>query len=228
MTASRGGVAGMVIGAAIGALYLRKYISTKHFTMAFAAILLVGPIAVGALYLGGFGDLFYERFIELSGSRNSWALSSGRTEIWSTALAKMFEQPISIITGFGWDSYRQAFIFRYAPHNTYLKFFFELGGIGLLLIIAALVNVVRTARRGISEHDKAKSTMLFAFIFGFLGMLMAIFFVDLTSPWILIWAFVGITMRLSQPQAESVGVASGPSAKGGRARHVNPRLAGSG
>jgi len=203
MTASRGGVVGVVLGAAVGAFFLRQFISAKNVAFALAALVIVSPLAVGVLYFAGFGDLFYERFIELSTTGNSWSVSSGRTEIWGGALSKMFDHPLSIITGYGWDTYSQAFYFRYAPHNTYLKFFFELGTIGLLLILLTLANILRVARLALAQAESDRAIMIFAFVFGFLGILIAILFVDITRPWILIWAFVGVMMRVSNPVTDS-------------------------
>jgi O-antigen ligase len=205
MTASRGGVVGIVMGAAIGGFLLRGFVTARSIAVGFAVVLILAPIALLVLYFAGFGDLFYDRFIETTTAGNSWTVSSGRNEIWGSALSKMLESPVSIITGFGWDTYQQAFIFRYAPHNTYLKFFFELGSIGLILILVALVNIVRIARACLTDARDDERTMIMAFIIGFLGILVAIFFVDLTRPWILIWAFVGILMRVAslagQPQS---------------------------
>lgn len=197
MTVSRGGIVGVALGAAMGTVFMRRFVSGKSVAIGAVASVVGGLAALSTLYFAGFGDLLVERFVDLSGAGNSWELSSGRTEIWSGALAKMFEQPLSIITGYGWDTYRQAFYFRYAPHNSYLKIFFELGSIGLFLIVFALVSILIIARRGLREAEGDNRIMLMSSIFGFLGLLVAIFFVDLTTPWIFIWAFLGTVMRIS-------------------------------
>jgi len=203
MTASRGGVVGVFLGALAGAFFLRQFITGKNIVRAFVALLILSPIALGAMYFAGFGDLIYERFIEGSSGGSSWEVSSGRTAIWGGALSKMFDQPLSIITGFGWDAYRQAFVFKYAPHNSYLKIFFELGAIGLLPILLALANILRVARLALRQAESNRAIMLLSFVFGFFGLLIAIFFVDIIKPWILIWAFVGVMMRIANPITHS-------------------------
>ena len=200
MTASRGGFVGVFVGAALGAVFLRQFISGKTAVSAIGGLTALAIAAVGILYIAGYGDLLYERTIGLSTVGNSFDVSSGRTYIWGTALAKMFEQPVSLITGYGWDTYRQLRVFRFAPHNTYLNLYFELGVIGLLLVLFAFANVLRIARKSIQKAEPESATMLFAFIFGLIGILVAIFFVDIQSPWLFVWAYVGAAMRLSVPR----------------------------
>jgi putative inorganic carbon (HCO3(-)) transporter len=202
MTVSRGGMVGVVGGCAIGAIFLRKYISIRSAMLAAAGLGSVIVIAVIGLYLAGFGDLFYDRFVGLAQS-GSYGASSGRTFIWQTAINKMMESPITLIVGYGWDTYAIFPEFNLAPHNTYLKIFFELGFIGLFFVVLTLVNILRTARQGIRFGDPETATTLIAFTLGFLCMMVAVFFVDLTTPWLFIWAFAGATMRLAVAQIKS-------------------------
>jgi O-antigen ligase len=197
MAASRGGFLGVVGGSLIAAVFLRKFVSLKVTLVTTGAIAVLGVLTLGVVYLGGYGDLLYDRFIGDSTGGNATQISSGRTYIWATALNKMFEHPISLITGFGWDTYLQFRIFRYAPHNSYLKILFELGAIGLVLVLVALFNVLRLARREIRSLDSADEILLLAFVFGMFSLLVAIFFVDIASPWIFFWAYVGTTLRLA-------------------------------
>lgn len=197
MTASRGGFVGIIGGSAIAAVLLRQYISARVVLTAVGAIGVMAVLAVGVVSLAGYGDLLYDRFIGESVGGTKFTVSSGRTHIWATALNKMMEQPVSLITGYGWDTYFQFRSFRFAPHNSYLKIFFELGLIGLLLMLFALVNILRIARSGLQRAEAESTVLLFGFIFGLSGILVAIFFVDITTPWLFIWAFVGTTMRLA-------------------------------
>ena len=43
----------------------------------------------------GFGDLLYERVVAGFSSKDMSGTSSGRTEIWATAIAMMFEHPLT-------------------------------------------------------------------------------------------------------------------------------------
>jgi O-antigen ligase len=204
MTVSRGGFVGVIVGAVIGAVFLRQYISARVAIFSVGAIAFIAIAGVGILVAAGYGDVLYERTIGLSTESNTFDVSSGRNFIWSTALNKMFEQPVSLVTGYGWDTYRQFRVFRFAPHNTYLKLFFELGAIGLLLILIAFANVFRTARQGLKNAESEAFATLLAFIFGLISILVAIFFVDIQSPWLFVWAYVGSAMRLAVSQRSSV------------------------
>jgi O-antigen ligase len=202
MTVSRGGMVGVAGGCIIGAVFLRKYLSAKSVMLAATGLLSVLVIAVVGLYIAGFGDLFYDRIISLTQS-DSYGASSGRTFIWKTAINKMMEVPVTLIVGYGWDTYASFPEFNLAPHNTYLKIFFELGFIGLFLVMLSFVSILRTARQGVRLGDTETSTLLISFTFGFLCMMVAIFFVDLIAPWLFIWAFTGATMRLAISQIKS-------------------------
>ena len=204
MTGSRGGIVGVVVGATLGAVFLRQFITGKAIVSAIGGLVALAFVGVGALYIAGYGDMLYERIVGLSTTGDSYALSSGRTVIWGLALEKMFEQPLTLITGYGWDTYRHFPDFNLAPHNGYLKIFFELGLIGLLLVLVAFANIFRVAREGLRRAESEAAIMLFAFVFGLISILVAVFFVDLTTPWIFIWAYVGAAMRLAILQGESL------------------------
>jgi O-antigen ligase len=200
MAASRGGFLGVVGGTMIGFVLLRRYISPKLAISAAGSIVGLAIVAVVILSFTSFGDLLYERFLEDSTKGSATHISSGRTYIWTTALNKMFENPITLVTGYGWDTYFQFRIFRYAPHNSYLNIFFELGAIGILPVLITFTNVVRHANRAMSITTPETRAVLFAFVIGLLAILVAIFFVDISSPWIFLWAYIGASMRLAIEQ----------------------------
>ena len=202
MTVSRGGMVGIAGGCVIAAIYLRKYISARTYMIAGAGLLGLLVVSIAGLYLAGFGDLFYDRFIGLT-QTGAYDVSSGRTFIWQTALRKMMENPVTLILGYGWDTYVYFPEFNLAPHNSYLKIFFELGFIGLSLVLLALVSIVRTARQGVRYASSEDATMLMTFTIGFLCLMVAVFFVDLTVPWLFVWAFAGASMRLAVSQVKA-------------------------
>lgn len=208
-TASRGGMAGLIAGGMFGAFYMRRFISGRHISTALVGTMALTLVASVVLYVSGVGEMTFGRLIGQSMSGNAFDASSGRTFLWAAALGKMLESPFSLITGFGWDAYRQIFDFRMAPHNSYLKIFFELGAIGLSLILIVLINVFSAVRRGLRDLKDDESVFLFAFVFGLLGFLVSIFFVDIYSPWIFAWAFVGVVLRLAVEQHALIRRASG-------------------
>jgi len=191
-TASRGGAAGFLVGGILGAFYLRKFISGRQMSNAVVGTLILGTLATAALYVSGVGDETFGRLIGQTLTGNVYDASSGRSFLWAS--------PITLVTGFGWEAYRQIFDFRMAPHNSYLKFFFELGLVGLSLIMMTLFNVFSTARHGMQSITGTESIFLFTFILGFFAFLVSIFFVDLYSPWLFAWAFVGVVLRVAVEQ----------------------------
>lgn len=195
MAVSRGAIVGLVCGGALAAWYLRDLIPTRLMARGAAGVAILGVIFVAGAFFTGYGELLTARFEQFdAGSMDK--VSSGRTTIWRTALESMFEHPVSLLTGFGWDAYK-SFNFRYAPHNAYLLVFFDLGLIGLGLFLLVTRNTLATARAALVESGPAAKPMLFAFVFGFCAMLVAVFFGELYTSWLYIWATVGISLRIA-------------------------------
>ena len=196
LTASRGGILGLVGGCLLACVLLRRFIPFRVAALgAFGALFFVFA-AVLMAYLAGYGELLYDRFIQDSIGGGHEA-SSGRTTIWATALAQMFEQPVTLITGYGWDAYRAFTLTGFAPHNTYLGIFFELGIIGLFFVLLAYGNALRIARAGMRGAEGETLALLMAFCFGFLAVLVGVFFVELSIPWVFTWAYAGVSLRLA-------------------------------
>lgn len=201
MTVSRGAFVATFVSAALGAYLFRRYLSLgKLFTwglMAGGAMLLI--LLVVSL---SFGDLLYERVVAGFGS-NMGDTSSGRTEIWATAIAMMFQHPQTLLTGFGWNAY-WVMPFRYSPHNYYLAQWFNLGLTGLICSVMLLVIPVRTALRSFVVAPFHLRALLAGFVFATIAYATATFFVDLYVPWIYFWAYAGVTMRLAMIAREHV------------------------
>jgi O-antigen ligase len=202
LTGSRGGVVSLVGGALFAATMLRRYIGlrTLLLTTAIGLTLVLG--AVGVAVLTGQDWLLFERFIWLSGEGTVDALSSGRLGIWQEPLLRLLQNPLTLITGYGWDTYAQAPYFRFAPHNSYLKILYELGFLGLGFLVAALVAIVARANAAIGTPDKQTLYHVAAFLCGFPAFLLAIFFVDFVAP-LFAWAYAGVVLRMAM-EAEGV------------------------
>lgn len=214
LTASRGGLVALLVGAVVSAIYLRKSIQGKHMAVAVIGTCIAMVASILVLYLTGDGGLLYERTIGLSTSGNAFDASSGRNFIWATALGVMSEQPLSFLIGYGWDSYRHFPDFSLAPHNTYLKYFFELGVLGLSLVLITFINFLRVTRSALTVADDSSRAFLIGSVFGFSSYLIAIFFVDITTAWILVWALIGIVMRMSvKERHDSTNLESGSVTK---------------
>lgn len=208
MAVSRGAIVGLLAGSLVGAFYLRQFIPAKLMLRGGVATVLCLVVAViGMSFAGVYGELLLDRFGQFSsGSLNT--ASSGRIMIWLTALESMAENPVTFITGYGWDAY-DAFYFRYGTHNAYLGILFDLGLIGLVLMLLTFVNILRAARAALRYASPDGRPFLMAFIFGFLSLLASIFFGTLQSSWLYVWAFVGISLRLAVAEKEAATAEEG-------------------
>lgn len=193
MTASRGGFVGLAMTCAVGGYLYRHLISYSRVSgWVLGALVVLVPLVA----LSPYGGLLAERMIGQSGSIDVNTASSGRTEIWTDALAVMAEHPITFITGFGWDAY-WSMPFTFSPHNHYLALWFNIGLVGLLCGTYLLFSAINRARRA-SEHARPPYRgQLIAFVLSAVGVCTAVFFVDLYNPWYYFWMYGGLVMRLT-------------------------------
>ena len=202
MTVSRGAFVATVVASVAGLIMFRRYASPGRIVLwgfaGLVALVLVGVAAIGL----GFGDLLYDRVVASSGG-DLGGTSSGRTEIWSTALGVMAEQPFSFLTGFGWRAY-QSMPFRYAPHNFYLNQWFNLGLVGLICSVLLLVLPARLVKQSIARALPQLRPILMAFVVSTVAFATATLLVDLYLPWLYFWAFAGIAARLAVNELEQV------------------------
>jgi len=191
MTASRGGFVGLAMACAVGAYLYRHLISYSRVSgWVFAALILLVLMVTFSPY----GNLLAERMLGTGGVDASTA-SSGRSDIWATALAAMVAHPLTFITGFGWNVY-SSMPFQFATHNHYLNLWFNLGLIGLLCGSYLLFSAIGRARRASLLAAPPYRGQLIAFVLGAVGVATAVFFVDLHDPWYYFWMYAGVAMRL--------------------------------
>jgi O-antigen ligase len=195
MTASRGGIVAIVLSSIWGAVLLRRYIPLQRMFAIAAGAVLVAVVSLAAV-IPFYGDLLYRRLIGQSSTGDIAVSSSGRTEIWSNAIATMADAPVTFLTGYGYHVY-SVMPFRYAPHNYYLDLWFNLGLAGLISGAAMLVIVARESLSAVRFAPEMYQPILMAFTVGTLAVAVATFFVDLYTPWLWFWAFAGLVMRIS-------------------------------
>jgi len=192
MTASRGGFVGLAMCCAVGAYLYRHLISYNRVAgWAFGSLILLVLVVSFSQY----GNLLAERLIGESSNIDASSASSGRSDIWATALATMFAHPITFITGFGWDVY-WSMPFEFSPHNHYLALWFNLGLIGLFSGSYLLFTAIGRARRASLRALPPVRGQLIGFTLGAVGVATAVFFVDLHKPWFYFWMYAGLVMRL--------------------------------
>jgi O-antigen ligase len=212
MTASRGAMVGIVLASLWGAYVFRRFVSLGRFAGWVGAGVLVVTIVIVSLS-ATYTDLLADRVLGITFSGNASDASSGRTTIWVEALKTMMESPWAFITGFGFDSY-STMGFEYAPHNTYLNLWFNLGLPGLLAFVLVIVQATLAARSAAEIAGPVARPYLMAFVVGFLALCVTIFFVELHEPWLYTWAFTGLMMRavvcVRQEQADPPAPAGVP------------------
>ena len=193
MTGSRGAFVGLALGAVFASYLCRRIISWRR---AATLVVILGAVAVPVLALASvkFGGILTDRIMELIVSPAT--SSDERLYIWRPILDKMMANPVTLITGFGWDSY-DVMGFFYNVHNHYLWLWFELGIIGLGSYLMVIGQLVITARRAAAHAPDETARYLIAFIYGIVAVSGTIFFGQLFKPWLYIWIYSGLTMRMA-------------------------------
>jgi O-antigen ligase len=198
MTVSRGAFVGLFVGG-IGAMWLcRRYVPLRRFAVGgfIALFLAVLAVVIAGIVNPSVSDLITHRLLGTAQTVDAGEMSSGRTAIWAALLRRMAQTPTTFITGFGWDVY-STMPFRYIPHNQYLSLWFELGLTGMLsLIFIQARTLLETLRTIAVTEDRAIQAQLLAFVFGFMMVAVAIFFVNLITPWPYVWLYVGVILKM--------------------------------
>jgi hypothetical protein len=230
MSGSRGGFVGLALGLVVGSYICRRLISWQRAAI-LTAILVAVAVPLLMFVSIKFGGILTERITELILSPGT--SSYERTYIWQPILDSMMAHPVALITGFGWDAY-EAMGFVFAVHSHYLWLWFELGIIGLGSYLMVITQLLMTARRaaGIASDETAR--YLIAYIYGIVAVSCAVLFALLFRPWLYIWAYSALAMRMAvivmQTAAPRVRAAQrgtpaiGPAVK--PAQGVAPRLTG--
>jgi hypothetical protein len=195
LTVSRGGFVATIVSTTLGLWLFRQYLPRLRIGPvigAVAVLLLVVAVVASTQY----GELLQERVLRQSFSGNSFDASSGRTETWMRIFQDMAAQPITFITGFGWDVY--TYLGRpYISHNHYLGEWYELGLIGMGSYIFIFVRSVRYSLQAVAVAEQRWRPQLIAFGFGIMGLAIAICFVNLFQAWAYVWAYVGLALRIA-------------------------------
>lgn len=193
-TGSRGTYVAMVAAIVIGVRFIapffdRRAIRRVGLQMAAVLLLIVVSIAWTNIEL-------VERRLEQSTSTNIDELSSGRSAIWRATILVQAEEPSSFLYGKGWNSHEQSGIWKSA-HNTYLLFLYELGIIGVIMFLVVLLSVVLQIRVLVMRTEGKERILMSGVAFGFFGVIVAIMFLDLYSPWFYVWSFLGMSLRIA-------------------------------
>lgn len=197
LTSSRGAFVGLAAGCLFSLVFLRAYLSLRLVAYGALCVFAFIILALILLYATGYLGLIEERFIRQT-SGNAFEATSSRSAIWTLAILRIAEHPYSLLTGFGWDAYdHMRGLFPRSMHNFYLNKLFNLGLPGLILVLVLFRNIVVALRQALPFTSGAARTHIMGCIFGAASLGAAIFFIDLHAPWIFIWAYVGLVLRLA-------------------------------
>ena len=83
------------------------------------------------------------------------------------------------------------------PTITTFWLWFQLGIVGLASYLMLIRQILITARRAAGVASEETARYLVAFIFGIIGVSGALIFAQLFEPWLYIWIYVGVTMRMA-------------------------------
>jgi O-antigen ligase len=194
---SRGSFVGVILGGAFAAFWLRSVISMRYVVFGAAVSAVVVTVTLALFLQTQLFENLVGRLIEQTAAGDIYRVSSGRSDIWRFALERMLETPLSFVTGFGWNAYDSMRGFNAAPHSVYLATMFNLGLPGLVLYLLFVYAAFATALRAVPVASGIVRTHLAAFVFGFAALCISVAFVDLYQPWVYIWAYVGVVMRLA-------------------------------
>lgn len=230
LTVSRGAFVGVAIGYSCALWICRRYLPASRVVTWIAAgfTSLLVSAGLAAALMPQFVNVLSSRLFNQSMAVSVAVASSGRTFLWLRTLHAMMLHPITFLTGYGWRTYELWYVL--ITHNYYLDQWFDLGLIGLLAFVTILYQAVATARRAIETADAQLRPYLVAFIFGILGLSVAVFFVNMERPWDYVWIYVGFTLRAAADMVEKMqsraarptGIVSKPA---GYAPHARPSAA---
>ena len=195
LTFSRGAYVSVIVGSVVAAVFLRHLFDVRAFFRSVFIAVAVGTALVAVAIAIGYTELFQDRLGRFEGSTH--VATSGRSTIWTNAIRAMLENPITFITGTGYNAYETSRQFYAATHNHYLNYLYNLGVIGLFLFVYVFIATLLTARSSIEYADQSARPFLVAAIVGLFGFMFTQLFGEYKGSGILTWAYLGVIMRLS-------------------------------
>jgi len=217
LSGSRGAYVGLVAGSILAAIFLRNFISTQMIVRAGVITVFASAFVLTATLFTDYAQVYMESFEKFEGGTH--IATSGRSTIWSNAIKAMVENPVSFLTGHGFNAYESSRRFYAATHNTYLNYLYNLGTIGLVLFIAGFAALLFAARSVLLDASTELKPHFIAMIFGLFGFLISIFFSEYHQSSYLLWAYLGVTMRMAMEVRSAAGAEVN--------EHLRQRLSGS-
>jgi len=182
-----------VVGGMFSAYLLRDHVRRE-------SIIKVSVVAVVAVVLAAVivavqnPEAFIAKFDTSGMSLNR--VTSGRLLRWRQIFTMMSYEPITFLTGLGWNAYATLFVVFGDAHNTYLGYWFDLGLIGLVLYLFIVIWIIRYISGSLKYLSPQMKPIVIGFVVGFIALHVALFFVKLYQPWLFVWALTGILVRI--------------------------------
>lgn len=192
-TGSRGGYVALVLGGLWGLYLGRRYISLSRVALVASLVLIIVVPIIAALQVK-YESPAISRLIETA--MHPELHGADRGAIWKPVVLRMMESPWTLFTGFGWNSY-DSMGFYFVTHNQYLLLWFELGLVGLVAYLFIIWRATVEALSGAASSAAESRPYLVAFAVGVPMLSVAVMFTLLFKPWLYIWAYFGVVMRLA-------------------------------
>ena len=195
LTVSRGGYVAMALGYPIAAYLFRRSLPPGRIAtwgLAGVTLAVVGAVTVAIVDPRATAAIT-DRVFGI-GSMGMSEASSGRTDIWAQAFGAMMADPITLLTGFGWNVY-STMPTIFATHNTYLDQWFNLGLLGVGVYLFIEIQTIATAKRAAEQATPPLRGDMMAYVFGMITMSIAVTFANLYTPKPYLWMYIGLVMR---------------------------------
>jgi len=222
LTVSRGAYAGALIGSAVAIWLCRRYVRPGRIAIAVLvgiAVVFLALVVAGAVEPQIRGILA-DRLLGQSRDIDVSEASSGRASIWTDVVLSMLSQPITLLTGYGWNVY-STMSFGLVTHNYYLDLWFELGVVGVLAFLLIMGHSILGSLRALPLAARGDRPYFLAFVFGICMLLAAVFFSNVYKALPYIWMYVGVTLRaatLTEPENLARLADARPAVRGAHVR----------
>jgi O-antigen ligase len=210
LTVSRGAYVGVVVGYGMAVWLCRRHLPASRvfaWTLIGSTCVVIAA-GLAAVLLPEFSQVITQRIFDQSMSGSISVASSGRTDIWMTAISTMMAHPITLLTGYGFRVYQTMFVL--VTHNYYLDQWFGLGLIGLVALVTIQYQTVATGLRAVAAGAGPLRPYMIALVFGMLGLAVSIFFDNMDKPWSYVWIYVGFSLRAAVELESPVRAALSP------------------
>ncbi len=192
LTGSRGGVLAVFVG-----LFFLLFIFQKNLNILIIIKLLIFTFLTIILLISSYfllpenSQLGIERnFISRANEEDISDYSSGRIEIWEKGLSLFFNNPIF---GTGWQTFSKKV--GVSSHNEYIHYLTTTGIIGFFLFISIFIKLFQSViKYRLIDYNNIE--FYNGYLSGFLAFLVAIFFVNMHTPYYFFAAFSSLIIKL--------------------------------